>query len=195
MAARHDRVSVSVRDWSRRAGFTMITVLWVMTVASVMAAAAALAGRCERHAQPRSSSARSGWRRLPRVPIRDRRHRCALPTLEDAAQTWRVLDRAVLPVARTNPAECHHARGGGNASTSTASNEMIGALLQALGYGSTPSRSSTPCRLARHRRRAARRRRARVVSAASRKGTKRSARDIRELLGPPSRTSLALTPC
>jgi general secretion pathway protein K len=127
---------------SRRAGFTMITVLWVMTVASVMAAAAALAGRNAVNAtRNRTQLERAFWlaegcAARAQSAIDDTLR--VADTFEDAAQTWRVLDRAVLPVARTNPSECAITleAAGTRIDINSASNEMIGALLQALGYGS-----------------------------------------------------------
>jgi general secretion pathway protein K len=126
---------------SRRSGFAMITVLWVMTVASFMAAAAALAGRNAVNAtRNRTQLERAFWLAqgcAARVQSAIDDTLRAAETFEDAAQTWRVLDRAVLPIARTNPADCTVTleAAGTRVDVNAASDEMIGALLRTLGYG------------------------------------------------------------
>lgn len=126
---------------SRRRGFAMITVLWVMTVAGVMATAAALAGRNTVHATrnrvqlERAFWAASGCAALAEAAIDDRLAEAT--SYEDAGVIWRRLDRAVLPVTLPDPDACSVLleAAGTRLDVNAASDEIIANLLHAMGYG------------------------------------------------------------
>jgi type II secretory pathway component PulK len=126
---------------SRRSGFTMITVLWVMTVASIMAAAAALTGRNTVNAtRNRTQLERAYWiasgcAARARAAIDDTLAGAA--TFELAADRWRVLDRTVSPVSLPRPGDCSITleAAGTRIDVNAASAEMIEALLRGLGHG------------------------------------------------------------
>ncbi|HTE45996.1 MAG TPA: hypothetical protein VK636_12170 [Gemmatimonadaceae bacterium] len=119
----------------------MITVLWIMTVASVMATAAALTGRNAVNAtRNRTQLARAYWSASACVA----RVRAAIddtladaPTFEVAAEKWRVIDRIVPPVARAGTADCSITleAAGTRLDVNSASPEMIEALLRGIGHG------------------------------------------------------------
>lgn len=125
----------------------MITILWVMTVASVMAAAAALAGRNAVNAtRNRTQLERAFWLAAGcaarmQAAIDDTLR--AADNVEAAAETWRVLDRAVLPlpVARENSPDCDLSleAAGTRLDVNSATDEMIDALLRALEPGDDPA--------------------------------------------------------
>lgn len=119
----------------------MITVLWVMTVAGVMATAAALAGRNTVHATrnrvqlERAFWAASGCAALAQAAIDDRLAEAT--SYEDAGRIWRRLDRAVLPVTLPDPDACTVLleAAGTRLDVNASSDEIIANLLHAMGYG------------------------------------------------------------
>ncbi|MEP6493404.1 MAG: hypothetical protein ABJF01_12045 [bacterium] len=119
----------------------MITVLWVMTVASIMTAAAALTGRNAVNAtRNRTQLERAFWTASACVA----RTRAAIddtlagaPTFEVAADRWRVLDRLVLPIDLPNAADCSitFEAAGTRLDVNSASAEMVESLLRGIGLG------------------------------------------------------------
>jgi type II secretory pathway component PulK len=126
---------------ARRRGFAMITVLWVITVAGVMATAAALAGRNTVHATrnrvqlERAFWAASGCAALAQAAIDDRLTEAT--SYEDAGAIWRRLDRAIHPVMLPDPDACGVLleAAGTRLDVNAASDELVANLLHAMGYG------------------------------------------------------------
>lgn len=126
---------------SRRRGFAMITILWVMTVAGVMATAAALVGRNAVNAtRNRVQLERAFWIAsgcAARAQAAIDARLAASTTYEAAADTWRILDRAVLPVPLPSPNACRITleAAGSRLDINAASDEMIANLLREMGHG------------------------------------------------------------
>ncbi len=116
----------------------MITVLWVMTVASIMAMAAALAGRNAVNATrnrthlDRALWVATGCAERARAAIDDR---LGESTYEDAGVAWRVLDRVVLPIAVPDGDDCRIAleAAGSTLDVNTASDAMLDSLFHTMG--------------------------------------------------------------
>src|SRR5579885_3586497 len=95
---------------STRRGFTMITTLWVMTVAGVMAAAAALSGRLtvettrNRVLLERSFWLASGCAARAQASIDEELARAT--SFESAADTWRVLGRLLASRLTSADSQC-----------------------------------------------------------------------------------------
>lgn len=123
-----------------RRGFTMITVLWVMTAAAIVAAAGALAGRnAVNAASNRVHLARAFWLAsgcVARVQAAVDTTLALAKTFEDAADTWRMLGRAVPP-----PDRCSISleAAGTRLDINSASEEMLRSLFVALGYDGAQS--------------------------------------------------------
>jgi type II secretory pathway pseudopilin PulG len=120
-----------------RGGFTMITVLWVMTVASVVAAAGALAGRNAVSAtRNRTELERARWTAqgcaaVVRADVDD--VLANAPTYEDAAMSWRVLPRLASQYAA--PTACHVdlTAAGTRLDINVASADMLDSALEQVG--------------------------------------------------------------
>ena len=95
---------------ARRRGFAMITILWVMTVAGVMATAAALAGRNTVHATrnrvqlERAFWVASGCAALAQAAIDDRLAEAT--SYEDAGRIWRGSIVPSFPSTLPDPDAC-----------------------------------------------------------------------------------------
>jgi type II secretory pathway component PulK len=123
-----------------RRGFAMLTVLWVMTLGATLAAAAALVGRNAVNASrnrvhlERAFWVATGCMSTIRSAIDAQLEESATP--EDAASSWRELDRVVLSAA-PSAAECtiELTAAGTRLDVNAASDEMVERLLQAIGSG------------------------------------------------------------
>jgi len=124
-----------------RRGFAMITTLWVMTVAGVLATAAALVGRNTVNATrnrvqlERASWLASGCAARAQAAIDARL--ASASTFEVASDMWRSLGREAIPVALLPGAPCSISleAAGSRLDVNGASDEMIANLLTALDYG------------------------------------------------------------
>jgi general secretion pathway protein K len=125
----------------RRRGFAMITVLWLMTVASIAALAGVLAGRngvnatrnrvqMERAFRQAMGCARRAQAVIDAV-LRD------APSFDDAARRWRRVDHEVAQSASTMVGGCELRleAAGTRLDVNVASDEMMDHLLRALGHG------------------------------------------------------------
>lgn len=122
-----------------RRGFTMITVLWVVTVASIVAMAGTLAGRTTvSAARNRVQGERALWSALGCA----RRTQAEIdgllrdaPTLDEDALIWRTLDRRILarPTSLNRPCEVRLEAAGSRVDVNSATPEMIVSLLRAIG--------------------------------------------------------------
>ena len=126
---------------TERPGFTMITTLWVMTVAGVMATAAALAGRTTVNAtRNRVLLERAFWLAAGCAARAQAAMDAALrasPTYEDAAAAWRVLDRALRPLTAAATPECAVSleAAGTRIDVNAAPDELLDNLFRSLGAG------------------------------------------------------------
>lgn len=124
---------------SRRRGFTMITILWVMTLAAIVATAGALAGRNAVNAAiNRVHLDRAFWTAtgcVARVRAAIDGTLDAAKTFDDAASTWRILGRVVLPVSTDSDCTIALEAAGTRLDMNDASEEMLQNLFVALGYG------------------------------------------------------------
>ena len=117
----------------------MLTTLWVMTVASVVALAAVLVGRRAVNAgSARVELERARWKALGC----ERRTQAAIdsvlhdaPTYDEAARIWRVLPTAISGSALTRGCAVTLEAVGSRLDVNTASLEMIVNLLNAVGMG------------------------------------------------------------
>lgn len=124
-----------------RPGFAMLTVLWVMTVASIVALAGALVGRNgvnaarNRFQMERAFWIAMGCARRAQATIDE--SLLSARSIEDAAFQWRTLDRQVLqsPVVANGLCEYSLEAAGTRLDINAASDEMIVRLLRALGHG------------------------------------------------------------
>lgn len=117
----------------------MIVVLWVMTVAAIVATAGALAGRNSVNAAVnRVHLDRAFWTATGCVARTESAIDAALAanSLDRAAATWRVLDRAVLSAAAPR-ADCTVTleAAGTRLDMNAASDELMENLFTAIGYG------------------------------------------------------------
>ena len=121
-----------------RRGFTMITILWVMSVAGIIAMAATLSGRDTVNAtRNRVYRERAFWIAsgcASRVQFAIDSRLAQATSFEDAADAWRLLPRAIAvpPLAP----ECHIdlQAAGTRLDMNDASPEMIENLLRAMGF-------------------------------------------------------------
>jgi general secretion pathway protein K len=117
----------------------MITMLWVMTVGSVVALAGAVAGRTTvSAARNRVQAERAIWTALGCA----RRAQAFVDgllngatTLEEGAVTWRTLDRRAEPIVRASTPQCgvRFEAAGARLDVNAASDDMIVSALRALG--------------------------------------------------------------
>lgn len=122
----------------------MITILWVLAVAAVMAGTATLTGRNAVNAtRNRVEAARAYWLAMGCAA----RTRAAVDEIlgesasfEDAAHVWRVLGRK-LPEALLSNADCAVTleAAGSRLDVNEASDEMLDSLLRRLGYDAETS--------------------------------------------------------
>lgn len=126
-----------------RSGFTMITVLWVMTVASVVGLAGALSGRTTvSAARNRVQAERALWAGLGcarQTQAEIDRLLSSTPTLDESALIWRSLDHRVLPRPESQawPCEVRFEAAGAKIDVNVATQEMLGTLLRTLGESDT----------------------------------------------------------
>jgi len=119
----------------------MITTLWVMTVAGVMATAAALAGRTAVNAtRNRVLLERAFWLATgcaARAQAAMDAELRSTATYEDAAATWRVLDRALFPLTAAATSGCAASleAAGTRIDVNAAPDELLDNLLRSLGAG------------------------------------------------------------
>lgn len=124
---------------SQRRGFTMITTLWVMTVASIIAMAGALAGRVAVNVgRNRVQSERAYWIALGCA----RRAQARIDDLLGAASidgkealTWRALDRRLLTgvLPSSVPCDLRVEAAGTRLDVNAATPQMLTALLLQIG--------------------------------------------------------------
>ena len=123
----------------QRRGFTMITILWVMTVASIMVTAAELAGRnAVNAARNRTQLERAFWIAAgcgarARAAIDEALGETA--SAEAAADAWRVVGRSSGLVTQSSECDVVLEASGTRLDVNAASEEMITALLRGIGYG------------------------------------------------------------
>lgn len=123
----------------RRSGFTMITVLWVITVASIVALAGALAGRTTVSAsRNRVQAERALWSALGCARSTQAEIDGLLGgalTLDEGALIWRMLDRriAAQPITSSWPCTVRLEAVGSKLDVNAATPEMIASLLRTLG--------------------------------------------------------------
>ncbi|MEO7082997.1 MAG: helix-hairpin-helix domain-containing protein [Gemmatimonadaceae bacterium] len=123
---------------TERRGFAMITVLWVMMIATIVATTGALAGRnAVNGARNRTELRRAFWIANEcashiRAAIDDSLAAALAP--EAAAETWRLLGRQALA---STPDECdaNLDAAGTRLDVNTTSDTVLTALFRELGYG------------------------------------------------------------
>ena len=124
-----------------RRGFAMLTVLWVITVGTVVALAGALMGRnAVNAARNRVQMERAFWaaigcvRRLQATI--DERLQSSL-SIDDASHRWRTLDREVRRSPLVADSGCDYSleAAGTRIDLNASSDELLGRLLIGLGYG------------------------------------------------------------
>lgn len=119
-----------------RRGFTMITTLWVMTVASIVALAGALAGRTAvSAARNRVQGERALWTALGCARETQSRIDDALgnTTLDEGATIWRALDRRALSGFVNPNCRVRLEAAGARMDINAATPAMIIAVLRAVG--------------------------------------------------------------
>jgi type II secretory pathway component PulK len=122
-----------------RRGFTMITTLWVMTVASIVAMAGVLAGRMTVNVgRNRVQSERAYWvavgcARRAQARIDDRLGEASIAG--DETRIWRTLDQSVLPavLSPSSPCDLRLEAAGTRLDLNTATPQMLAALLRTIG--------------------------------------------------------------
>lgn len=116
-----------------------MTTLWVMTVAGVMAAAAALAGRNTVNATSnRVNLERAFWLANGCAARAQATIDATLGfshNYEDAARVWRALDRAVGQLESSSDCTVHLEATGTRLDVNAASEEMLARLFTAMGHG------------------------------------------------------------
>lgn len=136
-----------------RRGFTMLTTIWILSIASVAAMAGVMAGRSGvGAARNRVSLERARWRALGCV----RRTQAAIdatlrdaPTSEAVAVAWRTLDRAVAPSALIARCDVTFESAGTRIDLNAATDQMIVNLSTELGYGDVANDMARAFRLQR----------------------------------------------
>jgi len=139
-------VTCGARWWRRRAqrGFALLTVLWVMVGASLLAVAASLAGRDAVDAtRNRVSSARAYWHAYGCSERMRSIIDAALSTSDAAAaaSTWRLLDRATIVSTALRAGDCdvQLEAAGTRLDVNSASEEQLRALFRAIGRADVDS--------------------------------------------------------
>jgi general secretion pathway protein K len=121
----------------RRRGFTMITMLWVIAVAGVVAATGALVGRVAAHAaRNRTELERAGWIAAgcaSRVRADIDAMLAAARTDDEAGAVWQTLDRRVSIAGVDRTCDLRLDASGTRLDVNSASDEMVARLLDALG--------------------------------------------------------------
>src|SRR5262245_8446055 len=136
---RGERQGRRIGECRVREGFAMLTVLWVITVASIVALGGALVGRNAVNAtRNRIQMERAFWTamgcaRRAQAEIDDRLQTAT--TIEEASLRWRTLDRQVLPLMANAACDASLEAAGTRLDMNAASPEMVLRLLRALGYG------------------------------------------------------------
>lgn len=132
-----------------RRGFALMTVLWVMTVAALLAAAAAARGRAGvSAARNRAELERARWRALAcaselRASIDDALLAATSPSPSERADLWRILRRAV-PDTRAEGCSASLEAAGTRLDVNSASREMLDSLFSTPGYGdASPAMSAS----------------------------------------------------
>jgi hypothetical protein len=124
-----------------RRGFAMITTLWVMTVASVIALAGALTGRSAVNAtRHRTQLERGFWIAsgcASRIRAAIDNALAESETFEAAGRMWRVLNRIVLPITLPGGDTCEVGleAAGTRLDLNAATPDMLDSLFNALGLG------------------------------------------------------------
>ncbi|HEY9226638.1 MAG TPA: hypothetical protein VIP11_08335, partial [Gemmatimonadaceae bacterium] len=119
----------------------MITILWVMTVASIVSLAGALAGRQSVNAtRNRVQAERALWMALGCARRTQAEIDDALrepKSLDEVGLVWRMLERRVVspPPSRTQPCEVRLEAAGTMLDVNAATEEMVASLLRGLGQG------------------------------------------------------------
>ena len=127
-----------MRDCAPRRGFALMTVLWVMTVAALIAAAAAARGRAAVSAtRNRAELERAHWSAIAcaselRASIDDALSAASSPM--GRADVWRMLHQTV-PDARAPGCFASLEAAGTRLDVNSASPEMLDSLFATLGYG------------------------------------------------------------
>ena len=129
------------RSPRQRRGFAMLTVLWVIILATIVALAGALVGRNgvnatrNRIQMERAFWAAAGCARRLQATI-DETLRSA-PNIDDASHRWRTLDRQILHSSVVAGPGCEYSleAAGTRVDINTSSDEMIARLLVVLGHG------------------------------------------------------------
>lgn len=127
-----------MRHPSPRRGFALMTVLWVLTVAALIAATAAARGRAAVSAtRNRAELERAHWAALTcasemRASIDDALSAPTSPI--ERADAWRMLRQAV-PDAHTENCSASLEAAGTRLDVNSASSEMLDSLFTNLGYG------------------------------------------------------------
>jgi general secretion pathway protein K len=136
-------VTCGARRWRRaQGGFALLTVLWVMVGASVLAVAASLAGRDAVDAtRNRVSSARAYWHAYGCSERMRSIIDAALDTSDDAAAAWRLLDRATVVSTALRAGDCdvQLEAAGTRLDVNSASEEQLRALFRAIGRADVDS--------------------------------------------------------
>ncbi|HEY4216568.1 MAG TPA: hypothetical protein VGM67_05490 [Gemmatimonadaceae bacterium] len=121
-----------------RRGFTLLTTLWILSVASIAAMAAALSGRTAVDAgRNRVNFERAHWRAVGCARRAQAAVDAALsdaPTSEGVAIVWRTLGRAVASSPLIASCDVALEAAGTRIDLNSATPEMIVALLAELGY-------------------------------------------------------------
>lgn len=125
------------RGSSQRRGFVMLTILWIITIAAIVATGAALVGR---HAviegAARVALERGRWEALGcerRVVAAIDVALGSAPTLDDATKLWRIIPSAVLGSPLVARCDVSLEAAGTRLDVNDASEEMIVNLLDAMG--------------------------------------------------------------
>jgi len=125
------------RLFLERRGFVMLTTLWIITIAAIVATSAALVGRhAVQEGAARVALERGRWE----AHGCERRVAAAIdvalgstPTLDDAAKLWRILPSAVLGSPLVAGCDVSLEAAGTRLEVNDASEEMIANLFGALG--------------------------------------------------------------
>jgi len=128
------------RRFVQRRGFVVLTILWIITIAAIVATGAALAGR---HAvlegAARVALERGRWEALGcerRVVAAIDVALASAPTLDDATKLWRILPSAVLGSPLVARCDVSLEAAGTRLDVNDASEEMVVNLLDAIGLES-----------------------------------------------------------
>lgn len=125
------------RRFLERRGFVMLTILWIITIAAIVATSAALVGRhAVQEGAARVALERGRWEALGcerRVVAAIDVALVSALTLDDAAKLWRMLPSAVLGSPLVAGCDVALEAAGTRLNVNEASDEMIVNLLDAIG--------------------------------------------------------------